>query len=67
MSLNIIFEKNGNKLTQVHGVVKANEIYTPNAYFICDRSLNKSCPRVKNNEPCGDCKGTTNMEFAKIF
>lgn len=43
------------------------DMYTPQAHFICDRDKNFSCPRVKMNVPCGDCKGTKHVEFAKIF
>ena len=47
--------------------IKVKEMYTPQAYFICDRSKNYICPRVKKNLPCGDCKGTKYIEFAKVF
>lgn len=42
-------------------------MYTANAYFICDREKNTKCPRVKKNLPCGDCKGTRYLKFAKEF
>ena len=48
-------------------IIEIRQIYTPNTYFICDRSKNYLCPRVKNNLPCGDCKGTRNIKFAKEF
>jgi hypothetical protein len=48
-----------------HFIIK--NAYSPQAYFICDRNKNYACPRVKKNLPCGDCKGTKHMEFAKTF
>jgi hypothetical protein len=47
--------------------IKVKEMYTPQAYFICDRNKNYICPRVKKNLSCGDCKGTKYIEFAKVF
>lgn len=49
------------------GTIRIKEMYTPSAYFICERSKNIDCPRVKKNIPCGDCKGTKNIKFAKVF
>ncbi len=40
------------------------DMYSRNAYFVCDRSKNIECPRVKRNEPCGNCKGTRNIKYA---
>lgn len=35
-------------------------------YYNCDRSKNVDCIRVKKNLPCGECKGTTNVQYALI-
>lgn len=48
-------------------IIKVEDMYTPQAHFICDRNKNYLCPRVKKNLPCGDCKGTKYIEFAKVF
>lgn len=47
--------------------IVAKRLYTSSPYVICDRNKNTICPRVKQNLPCGDCKGTKYMEFAKVF
>lgn len=47
--------------------IKAKQMRTPNAYFICDRTKNYLCSRVRNNMPCGECKGTKFIKFAKEF
>lgn len=48
-------------------VIKLEQMYTSATHFVCDRSKNYLCPRVKSNLPCGDCKGTRYIEFAKEF
>ena len=48
-----------------HFIIK--NMYSSQAYFICDRNKNYVCPRVKRSLPCGDCKGTKYMDFAKTF
>ena len=43
------------------------DMYTPQAYFICDKNKNYICPRVKKNLPCGDCKGTKYEEIEEYY
>lgn len=47
--------------------IKYKNAYTSAFCFECDREKNTECIRVKQNLPCGDCKGTTNVKFAKTF
>jgi hypothetical protein len=35
--------------------------------YDCDRTKNLDCPRVKNNQPCDNCKGTSNQQYAKLY
>lgn len=49
------------------GYIRLKDMYTPNAYFECDRDKNYLCPIVKQNQPCGNCKGTRYIKFAKIY
>ena len=49
------------------GFIKVEDMYTSQVHFICDRSKNYLCPRVKKDIPCGSCKGTKYIEFAKEF
>lgn len=48
-------------------IIKVEDMYTPQAHFICDRNKNYLCSRVKKNLSCRDCKGTKYIEFAKVF
>lgn len=36
------------------------------AIFECDRLKNTKCNRVRNNLPCGNCRGTKHINFALV-